>query len=345
MITVQQAMLYGKGDLRFERRNLTDCPATREVYVRTLVTALSTGTDLANYQGRSTEVPGAPDYPRPIGYSHVGLVALAGNAVSRLQEGQRVFSLSPQVSGYLASEDDILVPVPENVGSKAASLSYLTQLGLAALRGVSFEPGEKVAVVGLGIIGLATAALAAACGADVVAIGDSPLRIEVAQKVGVNTALHAADTGRLGKLFGGTGADIIVLTANSWDAYRTSVEVARVGGRISILGFPGRAQALPDFNVLDPAWFYRKSLTLYAAGSSPRLECEASVVRFNLRRNLEFILNLMSNGHLVLDPLITHCYPAARMREAYELAVSHSKDLIAAVFEWEEQEGHCGTAD
>ena len=61
------------------------------------------------------------------------------------------------------------------------------------------------------------------------------------------------------------------------------------GGRISILGFPGRGEPLPDFNPLDPKWFYGKQLTLIGAGFSPRIECQPADLRFNLRRNLEYL--------------------------------------------------------
>jgi len=72
---MRQAILYGRGDLRLEERPLDagTLPAGT-VYVETEVSALSTGTDLGNYLGNSTYVPGAPDYPRPVGYSNVGVV-------------------------------------------------------------------------------------------------------------------------------------------------------------------------------------------------------------------------------------------------------------------------------
>ena len=57
-------------------------------------------------------------------------------------------------------------------------------------------------------------------------------------------------------------------------------------------------------------------------------------IRFNLRRNLEYIFALMAARSLCLEPLITHHLPATRMQEAYELARLHSKDLVAAVFDW-----------
>ena len=134
--------------------------------------------------------------------------------------------------------------------------------------------------------------------------------------------------------FHGADADIVILTSNSWDSYFLSLDLARFGGRVSILGFPGRGQNAPGRNPLDPSPFYSKQLTLLGAGSSPRIECAPQDVRFNLRRNLEYIFDLMASGRLPLESLITHRLPYTRMREAYELARLHSKELIASVFDW-----------
>ena len=127
-----------------------------------------------------------------------------------------------------------------------------------------------------------------------------------------------------------TGTDL----GNTWESFRYSVDLVRYGGRISVLGFPGRAQPAPDFNPLDPAWFYGKQLTLIGAGLSSRVECQPWDIRFNLRRNLEFILSAMAAGTINLEPIISHRFPARNMRDAYELASTHAKELMAAVFDW-----------
>lgn len=337
---MKQAMLYGAGDLRLEEKPLDRATLKElEVYVETEVTAMSVGTELGNFEGRSTEVPGAPDYPRTVGYSNVGRVLEVGPGVTRLYPGQRIFALKPHQSGYIARLEESMVPLPDAVSSEQGALAYLAQLGLASLQQAGYQAGEHVVVVGLGIIGLATVALARAMGARVVGVANSPLRAEAGRRVGAHAALLAQNVSTPGDLhpwLGDTGADIVVLTANTWDAYRLSVELARYGGRVSVLGFPGRAQPQPDFNPLDPRWFYGKQLHLIGAGYSPRAESHPWEIRFNLRRNLEYVLERMGSGAINLEPLITHRLPAARMREAYGLAHAHSKELIAAVFDWRE---------
>ena len=237
----------------------------------------------------------------------------------------------------MARQDELLIAVPEGVPSKEASLSYLTHLGLAALRQARYEPGENVAVVGLGVIGLCTIWLARAMGAKVVGISNSPLRNEVAARVGAHATFLSDDKDlqlKLKEFFGEVGADIVVLTANPWSAYRLSMEIARYFGRVSILGFPGRAQGPPDFNPLDSRWVYGKQLTLLGAGFAPRVDCPPQDLRFNTRRNLQYIVESMALHRPRIGAVISHCFPFQRMKEAYELAKEHSKELVAAVFDW-----------
>jgi threonine dehydrogenase-like Zn-dependent dehydrogenase len=327
--TMLQAILYGAGDLRLEEHPLEHANLSPgEIYVETEVTALSTGTDLGNYLGRSTEVPGAPDYPRWVGYSNVGVVRAVGRDVQVVAPGVRVFSMKPHMSAFIAQPADLLVPVPEGVPPEQASLAYLTQLGVGALRQVGYEAGERVAVVGLGVIGLATCGMARVMGADVTAVANSSVRAEAALRAGAHrTVVVPRDE---------LPADvpIVILTANPWAAYFDSVRMAAMRGRIAVLGFPGRGEPPPDFNPLAAQWFYAKQLTLAGAGHSPRVECPPGDLHFNLRRNLEYILRSMATGALNLEPIISHRFPAPRMAEAYERAKLHDKSLMAAIFDW-----------
>ena len=57
-------------------------------------------------------------------------------------------------------------------------------------------------------------------------------------------------------------------------------------------------------------------------------------IAFNLRRNLELIFDYARTGKLPLERIVTHRFEWRRMRDAYELALGHSKEMAAAVFEW-----------
>lgn len=334
---IRRAVLHGKRDLRIEASDLSTDLAPDQVLVETEVSALSTGTDLGNYLGDSTYVPGAPGYPRWVGYSNAGRVTSIGSEVTTFKTGDRVFSNRPHQSAYIAAEGELLIRIPEKVLSEQASLAYLTGLGLAALRQARYETGENVAVIGLGVIGLSTVGLAKAMGANVIGVANSTVRAAAAQQMGAPGCLYSSSSDVVDsakQMFHGGEADIVVLTSNSWDSYFLALKLARYGGRVAILGFPGRGEPMSARNPLDPSPFYSKQLTLIGSGFSPRVECAPQDLRFNLRRNLEYILDLMASKRLDLAPLISHRLPYQNMRDAYELAREHSKELIAAVFDW-----------
>lgn len=319
LITIHKAILFGARDLRLETEEVDLLTlGEKQVFVETEISALSTGTDLANYQGRSREVPGAPDYPRWVGYNNVGIIRHCGSAVTRFTPGQRVFSPKPHQSGYVADESDLLVPVPEGASAEVAALAYLTNLGVSALRQTRFEEGEHVAVVGLGVIGLCTVAIARAMGAQVTAIANSPFRRDLALQVGAHQAFLNGEAGTI-------NANIVVLTANTWPAYRESIDLCGYEGRIAVLGFPGRAQPAPGFNPLDMSWLYGKQLTITGAGHCPP----------DLRApQLEGIFAHAAAGRLRLQPVITHRFAWRELAKAYELALTHSKEMSAAIFDW-----------
>ena len=319
LIPIHKAILHGARDLRWEVEDVSLLTlGDRELFVETEISALSTGTDLANYDGRSREVPGAPDYPRWVGYNNVGVVRHCGPAVTEWSAGDRVFAPKPHQSGYVAKDTDLLVRVPDGVTPEMAALAYLTNLGVSALRQARFTQGERVCVVGLGVIGLCTVAVARAMGARVTAVANAEPRRELALRLGA-AEVWAAGEGLH------DSADVVVLTANTWAAYRESVDLCGYLGRIAVLGFPGRAQASPDFNPLDMQWLYGKQLSVAGAGHCPA----------QLRRpQLEAIFDHLRTGRMDLAPAITHRVPWRDMAPAYELALTHSKAMAGVIFDW-----------
>ncbi len=329
-IQIHKAILYGAGDLRLETEVFSLATlGERQIFIETEVSALSTGTDLGNYEGRSREVPTAPDYPRWVGYNNIGVIRYCGAAVTKWRIGQRVFTPRPHQSAFAAHEDDLIVPLPDGVSPEAASLCYLTELGVAGMRQLRYEAGERVTVIGLGVIGLGTVGVAQAMGARVTAVANSPFRRDLALSMGAEQAFLPGEAKSAG-----VEADIVVLTANPWDAFREAVDLARFGGRISVLGFPGRALPAPDFNPLAAEWFYGKQLILAGAGFAPKADVPPQEIPFNVRRNIELIFDYMRRGKLPLERIITHRYPWPRLIEAYEMARAHSKELAAAIFDW-----------
>ena len=121
--------------------------------------ALKIGTDRGNYEG-GEQVPGAPGYPRWVGDSNVGTVRGIGEGVTGFQVGDRVVSRYHHQSAFVGRESESIVKVPESVDSENAVFSHLYTLSAHCYRKAQFVPGENVAVVGLGVLGLGAVAIA-----------------------------------------------------------------------------------------------------------------------------------------------------------------------------------------
>src|SRR5215207_73078 len=109
------AMLRGPRDLRIEEQPLdTSQLQPHEIWVETRISALKIGTDRGNYEG-AERVPGAPDFPRWVGDSNLGIVRGVGRAVTRVRVGDRIVTRQPHQSEYITNEAASIVKVPANV--------------------------------------------------------------------------------------------------------------------------------------------------------------------------------------------------------------------------------------
>ena len=333
------AVLHGPRDLRIEEQPLDVAELKPdEIWVETEISALKIGTDRGNYEG-AEQVPGAPGYPRGVGDSNLGVVRGIGSAVSRFQVGDRVVSRQTHRSAYVTSETESIVRVPEGAHPEDAVFSHLYALSAHCYRKALFQPGENVAVVGLGVLGLGAVALGPLFGARVVGLGNSPVRLEMAESMGAHAAFLSDDPEleeKLDAFTDGVGIDLVILTANPWPAYRTAVQVVRPNGRVSIVSLIGRGEAPLDFNPLDMGWFYAKGISLIAVAQQGGYLYPTPEDRFSGRRGCEHILSLMADGRLKPRQLITHRFHYTEMVQAYEMAFEREKSMLGVVFNWQD---------
>ena len=331
------AILQGPRDLRIEDHALdTSRLASDEIWVETRISALKIGTDRGNYEG-AERVPGAPDFPRWVGDSNLGIVRRVGSSVTRFQVGDRVVANLPHQSEYIASESASIVRVPDEVHDEDAVYAWLYALSSLCFRKAQFQPGENVAVVGLGVLGLGAIALGATLGARTIGLGNSSIRLDMANKMGASASFLSNDPQldqKLNEFTRGAGIDLVIQTANPWDAYRTSVQIVRPGGRVAIVALPGRGEPELDFNPLDMQWFYQKGISLIAVSGEAGYLYPNAEPRFNRRQECEFVLDLMADGKLEPKRLVTHRYDFSEMSKAYEMAFNREKTMLGVIFRW-----------
>jgi len=340
------AMLRGPRDLRIEDHPLdTTKLQPHEIWVQTRLSAFKIGTDRGNYEG-AEQVPGAPDYPRWVGDSNLGIVRGIGSAVTRVQVGDRIVTRAPHQSEYITTDAASLVKVPEGVADEDAVYAHLYALSAHCYHKAQFRPGETVAVVGLGVLGLGAVAIGPLMGARVVGIGNSPVRLEMSAQMGAHANFLYSDpdlSAKLDEFTNGMGIDLVILTANPWPAYRTAVEIVRPNGRVSIVSLLGRGEESLNFNPLDMAWFYNKGISLIAASGRsgylyPNAGTDAmqSADRYAWDRMAEHMVALMADGNLEPKRLITHRFHYSKMVDAYEMAYHREKSMLGVIFTWQD---------
>jgi NADPH:quinone reductase-like Zn-dependent oxidoreductase len=336
-----RARLLAPRTLQFEPIAVEQsAPAPDAIVALTEYSAISIGTEKAAYVGLPALRAG-PAYPRLVGYCNAARVIRVGAEVEGVLPGMRVLTHQSHQSCFVCNKNEVLAVIPEVLSSREASVAYIAHIGLTGLQRAALRAGESVAVQGLGPVGLATIALARAMDAgNIIAIGNSRSRSELAIKLGATSALDASGP-QLGDALAQCNdhnlADIVVTTVNSWSAWRTSLDLVRAFGRIAVLGFPGRGERVPDFNPLASEPFYTKQPTIISAGlaAGPDTWGGGDSAQ-HCRQNMAFLLGLMQSQRLPLGNLISHEVPWSELETIYRLAADGDKDLVMAVLRWQE---------
>jgi threonine dehydrogenase-like Zn-dependent dehydrogenase len=184
----------GAGEIRPEPLRV---PARDEVLVRTLHSGVSRGTETLVFRGgvpaNQYDVMRAPyqegDFPAPVkyGYLNVGVVEQGPAALT----GRTVFCLYPHQTRYVVPADAVTV-VPDGVPAARAVLAGTVETAVNALWDAAPLVGDRIAVVGGGMVGCSVAAvLARFPGARVQLVDADPARATVAAALGVGFALPA----------------------------------------------------------------------------------------------------------------------------------------------------------
>ena len=165
-------------------------PEPGAVIVKTIVSGISRGTEALVFQGRVPEsqysVMQCPfqegAFPSPVkyGYASVGMIE---------QSGARVFCLYPHQDRY-AVPAEVCVPIPDDVPDLRAVLAANMETAVNAMWDAAPRVGDRIAVVGGGVVGCLVAALCARLpGVSVALVDIDPARAEIAARLGVGFAL------------------------------------------------------------------------------------------------------------------------------------------------------------
>lgn len=283
------------------------------------------------------------DEPMPLGYCNVGTVLELGPEVTGFQVGDRVAS-NGRHAEVVNKPLNLCCKIPDSVSDESATFTVLSSIGLQGIRLLQPTLGERIAVFGLGLIGLVAVQLLTASGAQVLGIDLNPARLELARKFGAATVDLGAgvDPVAAGMAFSsGQGMDGVLITASAKEdsIVSQSARMSRKRGRIVLVGVVNL--------LLNRAEFYEKELSFQVSCSyGPGRYDEAyeernqdyplPFVRWTEKRNMEAILDMLAAGRLTVDPLITSRVPHAEAARAYDL-VAKDRSQLGIILEYPQQ--------
>lgn len=310
--------------------------APDEIVAQTIVSVISPGTEIGAYQGAPQLRPGT-GYPRVVGYCNVASVLAVGKKVKRLKPDDLVLSFQSHCSAFRCKENSVIMRLPDGAKPEHAASTYLYHLGYYALLRGKMTPGLNVAVIGLGPLGLTTVSMAVIAGGQVYAISHRGDARDKALRLGAKKALGPSDENlfaMVDKVTQGTGIDVVVTTSNAWPDWKFALKLVRNGGKIVVVGFPGRGQEPPDFNPLASEYFYYKQLDIIASGSTPDQDLSAAELRFTIKRNMGYLLDLIMTGRLNPDEIVTDTVSAEEIETVYKRFVNREPGLVTAALRW-----------
>ena len=291
------------------------------------------GSDLHIFHGRVQIEPGFT-----IGHEYVGEVVAAGDAVTRVAVGDRVlgcfqvacgtcwfcrhghfhkcdgsrtFGHGATLGGLQGTQAELaLVPhanltlrrVPDNLADEVALFAG-DVCGTAYHATQAVRPGDTVAVLGLGPVGLSAVQTAFVAGAaHVIAVDSVEERLEMARRFGA-TAVHLTEQSpkdEVKRLTGGRGVDVAVEAVGDPRALESAIRLTSKAGVVAVIGvYAERCEVH-----MGLVWI--KSLELQSG--------QANVIG-----HLDAVLSLLAGGRIDPGPLVTHHMTLADAPEAYAM--------------------------
>ena len=320
---MRSARFYGIRDIRYEETEKPSC-GPDEVLIRVAYAGIC-GSDLHIYnQGMFIR-----HIPETMGHEFAGIVEETGSAVTGFSAGDLV-TANPMVpcmtcescrSGsfntcenlsfigecrqgcfaeYIALPARTLIRIPAGTDLRQAALTEPLAVALNICRRADFQPGDRVAVLGAGPIGLLTiqAARALYGVSDVTAADLSEARRTLAARIGAARAVSALDG----------SYDKIVDAAGVPATFDAAVSHVRANGAVYVVSI---FEKLPAIDIND----------LVAK--------QVSLVGCNVyeTRDLEAAAEAIASGRIDVSPLITGVYDIADCGEAFRTAASADRSM------------------
>jgi predicted dehydrogenase len=281
--------------------------------------------------------------PAPLGYSATGLVVEVHPQSHRFRVGDLVACGGAECAHhaeFIAVPDLLTAAVPEGVLGSSAAYTTLASIAMEAVRQAKLSLGERVLIIGQGLVGLLCTALAKAAGARVCAVDPQQQKRDLAQQMGAemcSTPEAALDS--LLHWTHGTGVDAALICVGGTERgiAQQAIAALRDRGTIVIVGQYDAQLSWREAYIKDIRIHYSRS---YGAGRyDPSYEWAGQDypighVRWTENRNFQACLHLMQTGQLRPELLTTRSLPFAEAVTAYADLLKPGSTDVGVVLEY-----------
>ncbi len=342
---MERSSLYFTAPQRLEvRREPLPEPKPGQLLVQSLRTAISAGTELLFYRNQlpaGTEVDATIDalegtvrYPLKYGYAAVGIVVELAPGAEASWRDRLVFAFQPHESHFW-SDPQALTPLPEGLNPEEAVFVPNMESAVNFVHDGRPLLGERVLVLGQGIVGLLTTSLLHPFPlAALVTLDRFPLRRQMALEAGADASLDPDDpdtperlTSALQPPADPPGADLCFELTGAPEALNLALAHTGFGGRIVIGSWYGSKQAPIDLG----GSFHRSRIQLISSQVSslnPLLSA-----RLPKPRRMALAWQMLETVRP--SRFITHRFPIEQADEAYRLLDQQPQDAVQVVFTYD----------
>jgi len=338
---MKAAVYYSLGDIKIE-----DIPKPKisqdEILVKMKACGIC-GSDLMEWYLKSRA-------PLVLGHEPSGIVAEAGNKVEDFKVGDRVFvhhhvacltchyctrgsyTMCEQfgkthiIPGGFAEYFKVPTPnlqidtlnIPDDVSFEEATLIEPIACCIRAMRKCNVQPSDVVAIIGAGSSGIINTMLLKNSVASKIIVSDIvDYRLKVAKRFGADLTINPKSEDYVDKLKSvteGRGADLVIVTAPSVEAFSEGIRACRKGGTLCLF-----APTSPEVQArISPHKLFFSEITIIPSYSTSHVET---------RMALEMIMP----GRVKAKELITHRFPLTHTQDAFKTAVENKECLKVVI--------------
>ncbi len=307
-----------------------------ELLVKSICSLISAGTEAASFTGLEKEISGSKfSYPIRPGYCNIGEVLAVGENVKDYQIGDTILSIGKHATHVKVNTRRFCLKVPKDLEPTKAVFSRMAAIAITALRTADLSIGDKVLIIGLGLVGNLAAQEFLLAGADVMAVDLSPFRVKRARECGIAQTVNSAEVNLKDAVMNwteGKGARIAAECVGQSELILQAVELTRKYGEVILLGTPRKKTKID----IMPAFHRIHTQGIMVKGALEWLYPihEGKFARYPIINNLRQIFGWLQEGSLKTKPLLTHILSPKSCQEAYSGLVKDKDKYLGVIFDW-----------